>query len=946
MKRLQPLHPRPAWAQFWGKTDRQRPVERFHLLAYHCLDVAAVAHELLRRDRPTLERLAAQLEIPAASLRALIVFWLALHDAGKFGTSFQLLAPSLPTRLGRPKLAYRAYNIRHDTLGYVAWERAESFGDLILDEGWFLAYEDEFDAHEAALDLFLVGIFGHHGRPIDPGAYGSPELHFQERETREAMNSFARELREVLLADFQPETLRWTPALLTNLKRLSWSLAGLYVLCDWIGSDEEHFAFEEEPFDLAEYWEHRALPSARRALDARHLHPKPPRPHGTFEELFPEMANRGWSPRPMQEAALEIEVASRPQLYILEDETGSGKTEAALLLAQALMRQGQAQGVYVGLPTTATADAMYGRLATTYRRLFLEEAAPSIVLAHGRRHLSEDFQRALRAGATPRATYDDEGTDAPGEAQCAAFFAERRHLALYADVGVGTIDQALLGALPARFQSLRLFALGRRVLIVDEVHAYDTYTHELLCNLLRHHAAQGGSAILLSATLPMATRRELIEAFWRGRGRTEELSQPLSRAYPLLTRATRDAVQARKIEPSGPAKQTEIVFLPRAPRERGEDDEAAIASWIVDRMRDGSTTGCACWIRNTVQDAIDAARSLRAHPDLDPDRVILFHARMALCDRLAVEERVLRHFGPESTPEQRAGWVVVATQVIEQSLDLDFDELLTDLCPIELLLQRLGRYRRHRRDRRGARLEDSRKPDGRGARTLHVLAPGWSEAPDADWYEAPFPRSAYVYPHHEQLWLAMDALRQRGTITLPDQSRALLEEVYAPERDIPLSLEDLAFEAELEDMLRLQQGDFIGLTLKEGYDRDTDPAGRWLSDTRTPTRLGELTSTLRLARVTSSGRLEPWASGSAHPWAMSEVRVRETQIYEERIPETLEEAAARARETMPDGGEYTLLLPLRREQEQWRAEALNGRNQPVAVTYDDQLGLHVELIAQ
>ena len=257
-------------------------------------------------------------------------------------------------------------------------------------------------------------------------------------------------------------------------------------------------------------------------------------PLQSIESLFPFIKQ----PTPLQHYALTEPLTDQPQLFILEDVTGAGKTEAALVLAHRLMMQGLAEGLYIALPTMATANAMYKRLGDVYRKFYQASNNPSLILAHGARELSKDFQDSviLATQQTPDSDYlhggKEEDQELSATAYCNAWLADSRKKALLADVGVGTLDQALLAVLPSRHQSLRLLGLARNVLLVDEVHAYDSYMQKLLDALLEAHARQGGSVILLSATLPQTMREKLVKAFHKGLEQDEpRLSDPAQ--YPL-----------------------------------------------------------------------------------------------------------------------------------------------------------------------------------------------------------------------------------------------------------------------------------------------------------------------------------------------------------------------------------------------------------------------------
>ena len=198
---------------------------------------------------------------------------------------------------------------------------------------------------------------------------------------------------------------------------------------------------------------------------------------------------------------------------ILEDVTGAGKTEAALILTHRLMSANKGHGLYVGLPTMATANAMYKRLAAAYRALFADDSRPSLILAHGGREMSDAFRHSIWQPA--ESTVEDYARDDGNAAsECHAWFADSRKKALLAEVGVGTLDQLLMAVMPFRHQSLRLLGMHGKILLLDEVHAYDGYMVKLLEGLLRFHAAQGGSAIILSATLPINLREKWRNGAW------------------------------------------------------------------------------------------------------------------------------------------------------------------------------------------------------------------------------------------------------------------------------------------------------------------------------------------------------------------------------------------------------------------------------------------------
>ncbi|WP_227590643.1 CRISPR-associated helicase Cas3' [Cereibacter sphaeroides] len=337
--------------------------------------------------------------------------------------------------------------------------------------------------------------------------------------------------------------------------------------------------------------------------------------------------------RPLQAACAEILLPSGPTLAVIEDETGAGKTEAALLLAHRMIAAGKGRGLYFALPTMATSDAMFSRAEQVIGRML---TAPSLTLAHGRAGLSEGF-RDLVVGK-PRAE------DA---ASCTQWLAESRRRALLADVGVGTIDQALLSVLPVRHQTLRHFGLSSKILIEDEVHEMgEPYIGRELERLLQTHRAAGGSAILPTATLPMALRGRLLATYG---------GDNPGPAYPALTLAGGEA----RVE--FPPDRRPVKGAVRVTRVQQAEDAADLLAEAVRR-------GAACvWVRNSVDDAIEAVAALRARSVAAQ----LLHARFALADRKRIEAEVLARVGRDGERDNRvadikkawAGAVVKAAEL-------------------------------------------------------------------------------------------------------------------------------------------------------------------------------------------------------------------------------------------------------------------------------------------
>ena len=665
-----------ALFQFWGKaqplTD-QGP--EWHPLAFHCLDVAAVGRLLLQEDRALAERICRLLEVGEPELVDLATYLLALHDIGKFAKRFQAKVPDLyPPCFGGGAESYRYDHGR---------------GGFEL----FVANSERFSVPNRASRAWrplVSAVTGHHGAPPLTDTLNQPKLTTLRSIFGTAGIDAAHQFATDVRAMFDPPTDLALPQ--RKMGPASFALAGVAVLADWLGSNQEWFPYKNvesyatpaEAVDLRRYWK-EAQTNAMRALKESGVLPIPSQTSLDYGALLTNA-----SPSPMQQWAQTVDLPDGPALFVIEDETGSGKTEAAVMLAHRLMAAGKAEGIYVALPTMATADAMFERLKTRYRKLFAD-GQPSIALAHGARDMHEGFREAVLRGGRKEPAYSagDSGDDSETTASsaCAAWLADDRRRSLLADVGVGTVDQALLSILPSRHQSLRLLGLMRKVLILDEVHAYDAYMQREIETLLEFHAGLGGSAILLSATLPKIVRRRLGAAFAKGSGHVRAVDEPLGDAYPLATvhageTSTETPVDGR----ADRARRLPVRFL-RSPQEAYDEVERAV--------RSGQAV---LYIRNTVDDVLDAHSALQER-GLNVD---IFHARFALADRLRIEQRIVKTFGKDSKAGDRAGKVLVATQVVEQSLDLDFDAMVSDLAPIDLLVQRAGRLWRHRRDRQGS----------------------------------------------------------------------------------------------------------------------------------------------------------------------------------------------------------------------------------------------------
>jgi CRISPR-associated endonuclease/helicase Cas3 len=501
---------------------------------------------------------------------------------------------------------------------------------------------------------------------------------------------------------------------------------------------------------------------------------------------------------------------------------------------------------YFALPTMATANAMYARLTETYRAMFddADTHQPSLALAHGKALRNEGFLRSLaREPACNGRGEPDTG------AFCSGWIADSRRKALLAQAGAGTIDQALMAVLPLRYQSIRLHGLIGKVLILDEIHSFDAFMLKLIETLLELHSRLGGSAIVMSATLPTAIRARLLRTFAKGRGLVSPAA--CSGAYPLVTTLSGDLVTQTPLPlATGSGRRVAVERIGSV----GEAEALAL-----ELARRGAAVAL---IRSTVDAATASFERLKAdHADCE-----LFHARFLLDDRLAIETRVLDRFGKAGEQAGREGRILVATQVVEQSLDIDFDSVITDLAPMDLLIQRAGRLWRHRRPDRPV-----------AGPVLHVVSPAPTDACEADWLKADLQEAEWVYEDPARLWLTARRLFDAGVIvadtladreTIPGHVRGLIEAAYTDD-SAALPTPSLAAALDRHEGKTMGMGAIAGQSVLKpgaGYVRDV----AWETEARAVTRL-ELRPrvTARLARR-DGNTLRPLIG---EDWSLAELRI-------------------------------------------------------------------------
>ncbi|MFQ3684404.1 CRISPR-associated helicase Cas3' [Roseiflexus sp.] len=720
---------------FWGKTPRAgQPVTQFHPAVFHMIDVGCVAEALLRDGPPRL-RQAITYAWQGAQIDALLrwlPFLVAIHDIGKISAAFQQQDAAQRDRL------------RHAGV-YFSHQQVEIY-HAEVSACWSHCYLRE---HEPNIPNELIWVIrdamgGHHGRFAEASMFDiHKRLHHTERNEprwkgwRQQIYHLLRELlapNDISLATIDvPRLLR--PATV--------ALTGLIVWCDWMGSNECDFPLMPA-MDVHAYLAH-SRQQAQVALNTHHLAFKRDAPqYAGFQRLFPDI-----EPRPLQVVVdkLEASMLEQPLLAIIEAPTGEGKTEAALALARRIAAVRQIDEIFFALPTMATGNQMFTRLEKLYLCLYGTDGR--VRLTHSQAIVVEDDLRRQLALHTDQNYLDAGGRSA--DAALEWFVGPKK--AMLAPFGVGTVDQVELGGLNVRHYPLRLFGLASKIVIIDEVHAYDAYMNVIIDHTLTWLATLGCSVILLSATLLQQRHRELAQAFCKGLDVSPQIRPSIP--YPLLAIYSHQACAYHPFTVFRPEQRFTL-------RLRGLHTPAEEARHLLHLVQAGGAVARIC---NRVDDAQAIYRALQ-ELNAASNNCVLLHARFPLHERQRRERRISDLVGRTSTRSPTQPIIIVGTQVLEQSLDYDVDVMISDAAPIDLLLQRAGRLHRHHRSR----------PPHHQHPVLEVAVP-FNEQGKPDWRRWQKIYEPYI------LWRSLAALNQdmcagERAITLPRHYRELIEAVY------------------------------------------------------------------------------------------------------------------------------------------------------------------------
>lgn len=731
--------------QLWGKTAEGGS---YHPAVFHMIDAGQVAARFLGPEGPRRFKAVLAKALGVSDPDSLVK-WLplviALHDLGKISSVFQRQVEEQYQRLiglGVPfPRAGQSEGVRHQHVSAASLKFemcADSLADL------------------KPIEQILFDVAGgHHGQFVSMGdkVNRSSKLLVTMLESPE-WRQYREATVELLLSVF-PLPDGFNAPSPPDMRAATLALTGFTILCDWLASDEK--IFTATPDVLLETYIPISSGRAVRAVEnAGFQRSQREIVWNGFSGVFPDID----AMRPLQEA---IDVMTRqgflgPSLTIIEAPTGEGKTEAALALAWWLAAMMGYDDLYVALPTMATSNQMFKRVTTFLQRNAGEEASTKLI--HGQAFLVEhDLLLEIND--------DLEGEQSPAKA-AGEWFAPRKR-SLLAPHGVGTVDQAEMTVLSARHYMLRLFGLAGKVVIIDEVHAYDTYMSTIIDHALTWLAALGSPVILLSATLPAKRHQEMAEAYQRGLsgGKLDpERAMPEPPLpYPVIASYGSNGHQLSAPAASQPERKLWMQIV----RERSAEEEAR---HLLDCVVSG---GAVCRMTNTVSRAQEIYRELLKIAPGDVQHTLI-HARIPLNDRLERESEIAQMLGPDAVRMATDKIIIVGTQVLEQSLDYDVDHMITDLAPVDLLLQRAGRLHRHAH-RNDIRPESFKSP---------ILGVAVGEMD-----EAGLPQlgdSRYIYEPFTLLktWLELNGRTgDESTIevTLPADYRTLIERVYDDEID-------------------------------------------------------------------------------------------------------------------------------------------------------------------
>lgn len=705
----------------WAKTSEESV--NWHPLIWHMIDSGTVAKIFWRKYLSVSFKWSfCQLfSLEDQEACNLLSFWVSLHDIGKAGPAFQ-------------KKSADRLNFLKDAGYPFPTSLSKEQGYHGLASTWILRdyFLQAYPQHPRFGNALAIVLGGHHGEfPSNSDILDSTY------KTDHLGNVIWQNLRDKLIEycslAFSPPKVINFPNDRKEFNPILTIIAGITTTSDWIASNTNYFSYHPEGGSLrayAEIAEQRALFSLE---DLGWGGWSPPIKPASFSDLFPD-----FNPNNLQKTIIEnISDLNPPFLLIIEAQTGSGKTEAALYVADHEIQSQKKAGFYIAMPTQATSNQMFERTVN-----FLQQRYPkstvNVHLVHGSALLN-DFVKKIRFSGV-----NQDGNSLANIVSEEWFLPRKK--TLLAPFGVGTVDQTFLSVMRSKHFFLRLFGLSNKVVIFDEVHAYDVYMVEIFKRLLSWLRAVNTSVIILSATLPRNSRMELIEAFGGDPSCAEDCE------FPRLTRV--DADKTNVIQAGTPDnRRIDLNWI----------DDIVIEKTLQEYCGAGGNVAIICNRVARVQELFE--RLQLAFPNV---LITVFHSRFPYCWRKEIEDKVINLYGKDTHNRPKFS-IVIATQVIEQSLDLDFDLIISDLAPVDLLIQRIGRLHRHTETNalRPARLIRPK---------IFLVNPNIQKDGMPE-----FGKDGYVYEKYilERTYFA---IRTKNEVLLPNDTDELINEVYSQEK--------------------------------------------------------------------------------------------------------------------------------------------------------------------
>lgn len=729
------------------------------------LDVNAVVQVLWDKSLQSnaTHFVAEMLQINEITSKTLVSYWAGLHDIGKVSPGFQGKNIFAYEELSKLGFAFNANDPGHGITSTIILREH-------LKEGM-----DNSLANNLA-----TALGGHHGTfPCSSDINNSQHLRGNAKWQENQTIIFNRYTDICNINSSKPNKITASPGHPFYL-----FLAGLTSVADWIASNEEFFPYKIN-HNVEKHLEY-ALIQACKAISSLHWDQwHPSSAPLNFQDIF-----NFNEIRPLQEEAIKLasKLNQKPELVIIEAPMGEGKTEAAIYLADSWATNLKQKGCYFALPSMATSNQMFDRIKQFISQRY-PESTINLMLLHGHASLSAEFDAMITRDAPFKINgiAGDDGYDQTPAGIIATEWFTHRKRGLLTPFGVGTIDQILLAVLQTRHVFVRLFGLANKTIIIDEVHAYDTYMTTLLERLLEWLAALGSSVVMLSATLPEARRKKLEEAYIKGLSGTKppNIQSDEQALYPRISWTEEHSMQEKHISISPQSsKRLMLQWVNGNIPENYNDFE--LGKYLQNILSNGGQTAIICNTVNQAQKIYLALKPFFPENASDGQPVLdLLHARYLFGDRQKREERSLIRFGkpngkvkcsnglehPVKRPDKS---VLVSTQIIEQSLDLDFDLMVTEMAPLDFLLQRSGRMHRHQRKR----------PDNFANPSLLILKP---EIKDGVPYFGSGTEAVYDYHILLRSWLE---IINRSEIKIPEDIEALIEAIYDDDRQCPHNISE------------------------------------------------------------------------------------------------------------------------------------------------------------